>query len=80
MVKGEQLPADSQEQGTRPDTIDLAAQLVGGWEAEVGGPELGADLCYTGRTCFCFKNVCVSRAWWRMPLVPAFGRQKQADF
>ena len=54
MVKGEQLPADSQEQGTRPDTIDLAAQLVGGWEAEVGGPELGDDLGYTGRTCFCF--------------------------
>jgi hypothetical protein len=21
-----------------------------------------------------------SRAWWRMPLIPAFGRQRQADF
>jgi hypothetical protein len=20
------------------------------------------------------------RAWWRMPLIPAFGRQRQADF
>jgi hypothetical protein len=21
-----------------------------------------------------------SRAWWRMPLIPALGRQRQADF
>ena len=26
------------------------------------------------------KNVCLSRAWWRMPLIPALGRQRQADF
>jgi hypothetical protein len=25
------------------------------------------------------KNIC-SRAWWRTPLVPALGRQRQADF
>jgi hypothetical protein len=22
----------------------------------------------------------ISRAWWRMPLIPALGRQRQADF
>jgi hypothetical protein len=26
------------------------------------------------------KNICVSQAWWRMPLIPALGRQRQADF
>jgi hypothetical protein len=27
-----------------------------------------------------FKNACVSRAWWHMPLIPALGRQRQVDF
>jgi hypothetical protein len=27
-----------------------------------------------------FKKVHHSRAWWRTPLVPALGRQRQADF
>jgi hypothetical protein len=26
------------------------------------------------------KNVCVSRTWWHTPLIPALGRQRQADF
>ena len=26
------------------------------------------------------KNSIVGRTWWRMPLIPAFGRQRQADF
>jgi hypothetical protein len=25
------------------------------------------------------KNAILSRAWWHMPLIPAFGRQRQAD-
>lgn len=44
----------SQEQGSRPGTTDLESQLLGAWEGEVGGPELGAGLGYTVRTCFCF--------------------------
>jgi hypothetical protein len=27
-----------------------------------------------------FKKAGPSRAWWRMPLIPALGRQRQADF
>jgi hypothetical protein len=26
------------------------------------------------------KNEEPSRAWWRRPLIPALGRQRQADF
>jgi hypothetical protein len=26
------------------------------------------------------KEKGVSRVWWRMPLIPALGRQRQADF
>jgi hypothetical protein len=29
---------------------------------------------------FFLKNSFISRAWWRMPLIPALGRQRQADF
>jgi hypothetical protein len=27
-----------------------------------------------------FKKISYSRAWWSMPLIPALGRQRQADF
>jgi hypothetical protein len=27
-----------------------------------------------------FLTTNLSRAWWRMPLTPALGRQRQADF
>jgi hypothetical protein len=26
------------------------------------------------------KNINISQAWWRMPLIPALGRQRQVDF
>jgi hypothetical protein len=26
------------------------------------------------------KKRVVARQWWRMPLIPALGRQRQADF
>jgi hypothetical protein len=26
------------------------------------------------------RNTWLSWAWWRMPLIPALGRQRQADF
>jgi hypothetical protein len=26
------------------------------------------------------KNPEVSRVWWRLPLIPALGRQRQANF
>jgi hypothetical protein len=26
------------------------------------------------------KEIQESRVWWRMPLIPALGRQRQADF
>jgi hypothetical protein len=29
---------------------------------------------------FFFKDLFISRAWWRTPLIPALGRQRQADF
>ena len=28
----------------------------------------------------CFKNKYFYRAWWRTPVIPALGRQRQADF
>ena len=41
------------------------------------------DLLCKPKTCACssihIRNQ-VSRAWWRMPLIPALGRQRQADF
>jgi hypothetical protein len=27
-----------------------------------------------------FKNKKLARQWWYMPLIPALGRQRQADF
>jgi hypothetical protein len=33
-----------------------------------------SDSCY-----FCWEVHC-RRAWWRMPLIPALGRQRQVDF
>jgi hypothetical protein len=27
----------------------------------------------------CIKNILASRAWWHTPLIPALGRQRQAD-
>jgi hypothetical protein len=29
---------------------------------------------------FFFKNYLFCRVWWRTPLIPALGRQRQADF
>jgi hypothetical protein len=29
---------------------------------------------------FVFKDRVSARLWWRMPLIPALGRQRQADF
>jgi hypothetical protein len=28
----------------------------------------------------CIQEIHFSRAWWRTPLIPALGRQRQADF
>jgi len=28
----------------------------------------------------CIKIHNISQAWWRMPLIPALGRQRQSDF
>jgi hypothetical protein len=27
-----------------------------------------------------YKRMLLSQAWWRTPLIPALGRQRQADF
>jgi hypothetical protein len=27
-----------------------------------------------------YKTVRLARQWWRIPLIPALGRQRQADF
>jgi hypothetical protein len=42
-----------------------------------GGVRLSKQKCIV---CNGHKDGCLSRAWWRMPLTPALGRQRQADF
>jgi hypothetical protein len=34
-------------------------------------------LCYINEAVI---NIYFSQAWWRMPLIPALGRQRQVDF
>jgi hypothetical protein len=29
---------------------------------------------------YAVRKAAVGQAWWRMPLIPALGRQRQADF
>jgi hypothetical protein len=37
-------------------------------------------ISFRNRTYPTFKNGVFSRAWWGTPLIPALGRQRQADF
>ena len=44
----------------------------------------GGGFCFPssflGERSVGFKEDRVARQWWRTPLIPAFGRQRQADF
>jgi hypothetical protein len=35
---------------------------------------------YTGKQVEALRRKHISRAWWHIPLIPALGMQRQADF
>jgi hypothetical protein len=47
------------------------------WEGNQGGSK---DLNVNFKKLIFKKKKQMSQAWWRTPLIPALGRQRQADF
>jgi hypothetical protein len=60
-------------------TKDLIRGLLMASEAESMLIMVGSTVA--GRQAWCWgKSLHLSQAWWRMPLIPALGRQRQLDF